>query len=400
MTAVSTPAAVPAHDVTGPQGAPVVVLLGSLGSTRAMWDPQVGPLSRDHRVVRVDLPGHGGTPLGEHGQPDQELTAADLGAAVLAVLDHLGVARAHLVGLSLGGVTAQWLAVHAPARVLTLSLLCTSAHFGGATNWRERAAAVRADGTASIAEAVVARWFTPALAARDPELVAQARAMVAGTPDDGYAACCEVLAGWDARPDLGRITAPTLVLGGSEDPATPPEHQQVIADGVVGAVLHVLDGAAHLANLEAAGAVTALLLAHLGRHGAGGQHDELHRAGMAVRRAVLGDAHVDRAVAATTELTRGFQDVITTGAWGSVWTRPDLGRRDRSVVTLAALTALGMEHELAMHVRAAVTNGLTPAEIAEVLLHTSVYAGVPRGNRALALAGDVLDGPAPGDPAP
>ncbi|WP_460867115.1 bifunctional 3-oxoadipate enol-lactonase/4-carboxymuconolactone decarboxylase PcaDC [Rhodococcus aerolatus] len=380
---------VPAHDVTDPASAgadaPVVVLLGSLGSTRAMWDPQVGPLSRRHRVVRVDLPGHGGTAL-----PDHELTAADLGAAVLAVLDHLGVARAHVVGLSLGGVTGQWLAVHEPTRVASLALLCTSAHFGGATSWTDRAAAVRAGGTASIAEAVVERWFTPGLAARDPRLVADARAMVAATPDDGYAACCEVLAAWDARPDLGRIAVPTLVIGGSEDPATPPEHQRVIADGVVGARLEVVEGAAHLANLEAAGAVTALLLEHLAAATGASQHDELHRAGMAVRRAVLGDAHVDRAVAATTELTAGFQDVITTGAWGSVWTRPGLDRRSRSVVTLAALTALGMEHELAMHVRAAIRNGLTPLEVSEVLLHTSVYAGVPRGNRALALAVEAL----------
>lgn len=388
---------VPAHDVTAPTtgdpDAPVVVLLGSLGSTRAMWDPQVGPLARDHRVVRVDLPGHGGTPL-----PAHDLGPSDLGAAVLAVLDDLGVDRAHLVGLSLGGVTAQWLAVHEPTRVASLALLCTSAHFGGATSWTDRAAAVRAGGTASIAEAVVERWFTPGLAARDPRLVADARAMVAATPDDGYAACCEVLAGWDARPDLGRVTAPTLVIGGSEDPATPPEHQRVIAEGIVGARLEVLDGAAHLANLEAAGAVTALLLEHLAAATGASQHDDLHRAGTAVRRAVLGDAHVDRAVAATTELTRGFQDVITTGAWGSVWTRPQLDRRTRSVVTLAVLTALGTEHELVLHVRAARRNGLTPTEITEVLLHTSVYAGVPRGNRALALAVEALAAEGTGGP--
>ncbi len=218
--------------------------------------------------------------------------------------------------------------------------------------------------------------------------------MVADTPDDGYAACCAVLAGWDARPDLGRITAPTLVVGGALDPATPHEHQQVIADGVVGAQLHVLEDAAHLANLEAAGAVTALLLAHLPTGGVRttDPHDtDLYRAGMAVRRTVLGDAHVDRAVATTTELTRGFQDFITTGAWGSVWTRPELDHRTRSVITLAVLTALGTEHELAMHVQAARHNGLSPTEITEVLLHTSVYAGVPRGNRALALAVEVLD---------
>ena len=109
-------------------------------------------------------------------------------------------------------------------------------------------------------------------------------------------------------------------------------------------------------------------------------------AGMAVRRAVLGDDHVDRAVAATTEFTRPFQDYITTGAWGSVWTREGLDRRTRSCVTLAALTALGCDEEIAMHVRAALRNGVTAAEIAEVLLHTAVYAGAPRANAAFAIA--------------
>jgi 4-carboxymuconolactone decarboxylase len=119
--------------------------------------------------------------------------------------------------------------------------------------------------------------------------------------------------------------------------------------------------------------------------------DPLHDAGMAVRREVLGDAHVDRAIAGTTELTAPFQDFITRCAWGSVWARDGLDRRTRSAITLAVLVALGREAELAMHVRAARTNGLTPAEIGEVLLHTAVYAGVPAANAAFAVAQRVLD---------
>jgi 4-carboxymuconolactone decarboxylase len=112
---------------------------------------------------------------------------------------------------------------------------------------------------------------------------------------------------------------------------------------------------------------------------------------MRVRREVLGDAHVDRAVANTTEFTQPFQDFITETAWGSIWARDTLDRRSRSMITLAVLTALGREHEIAMHVRAALTNGLTREEISEVLLHTSVYAGVPAANRAFAIAQQVLD---------
>jgi 4-carboxymuconolactone decarboxylase len=118
--------------------------------------------------------------------------------------------------------------------------------------------------------------------------------------------------------------------------------------------------------------------------------DPLHDAGMKVRREVLGDDHVDRAVANTTPFNEAFQDLITRFAWGSVWTRPGLDRRTRSAITLAVLTALGHENELAMHVKAARRNGLSDDEIAEVLLHTSVYAGVPAANRAFAIAADAL----------
>jgi 4-carboxymuconolactone decarboxylase len=119
--------------------------------------------------------------------------------------------------------------------------------------------------------------------------------------------------------------------------------------------------------------------------------DDTYENGMEVRRAVLGDAHVDRAIANTTEFTAPFQEYITNSAWGSVWAREGLDRKTRSAITLAVLTALGRENEIAMHVRGAVTNGMTEAEIAEVLLHTAVYAGVPASNAAFTIAQRVLD---------
>jgi 4-carboxymuconolactone decarboxylase len=123
--------------------------------------------------------------------------------------------------------------------------------------------------------------------------------------------------------------------------------------------------------------------------------DDPYEAGMRVRREVLGDEHVDRAVAATTELDADFQRYITTSAWGSLWTRDDrLDRRTRSCVTIALLTALRADHELAMHIRAGLRNGLTPAEISEVILHTAAYAGIPAANTAMAVAKDVLGGSA------
>lgn len=248
-----------AHEVSGPVDGDVVVLLNSLGSTRAMWDEQVAALSAQLRVVRTDTRGHGPSPL-----PDGPTTAADLGRDVLELLDHLGVERAHLVGLSLGGVTAQWVAAHAPQRVATLSLLATSAYWPDPRPWLERAATARAGGgTAALAPVVVQRWFTPALAERDPALVDWAVQMIAATSDEGYAACCEAVAGWDGRADLARITAPSLVIAGADDPATPPEMLREIADGITGATLHVLPRAAHLVNIEQADTVTQLLLVHL-----------------------------------------------------------------------------------------------------------------------------------------
>ncbi len=220
--------------------------------------------------------------------------------------------------------------------------------------------------------------------------------MVAATPAEGYASCCAAIQTMDLRADLPGIAAPVLAIAGADDPATPPEHLAAIVDAVPGARLLVLPKAAHLANVEQAVAVDAALLAHLDPAGTSPAER-----GMQVRRAVLGDAHVDRAVERTTPLTAPFQDLITRYAWGEVWSRPGLDRRTRSMLTLALLTALGHEHELRMHVRAAVTNGVTAQEIGEVLLHTAIYAGVPASNSALAAAQEVLrelglDGPAPG----
>ena len=205
--------------------------------------------------------------------------------------------------------------------------------------------------------------------------------MLAAQPAEGYAACCEALATLDLREDLAAIAAPTLVIGGAQDPRSRPSNQRVLADHIANARLEILDPGAHVVSIERADEVTALI-----RRPPGGRtmSDNLHDAGMEVRREVLGDAHVDRAVAGTTEFSAPFQEFITKMAWGSVWTREGLGRRERSMITLAVLTTLRAEDELAMHVRAALRNGLTAEEIREVILHTAVYAGVPQANTAIA----------------
>jgi 3-oxoadipate enol-lactonase len=243
------------HREDGPAGGPPLLMINSLGADLRMWDPQIPALAMHRRVVRYDTRGHGRSPV-----PPGRYTLADLGRDALALLDRLGLPSADICGLSLGGMTAMWLAAHAPDRVGRLVLCCTSALFGPPEMWAERAATVRAHGTAAVADAAVARWVTPAFAAAHPDRMAWLRDMVAATPADGYAGSCAAIEEMDLRPDLARITSPTLVLAGADDPATPPEHGAVIADGIAGARLVVLPDAAHLATYEQAPTANRLIL--------------------------------------------------------------------------------------------------------------------------------------------
>jgi 3-oxoadipate enol-lactonase len=248
------------HLVAGPAGAPALVLASSLGTSTAMWEPQLAALSEHFRVVRYDHRGHGASPV-----PPAPYELADLGRDVLDLLDHLEIARASLCGVSLGGMVGMWLGAHAPERVDRLVLCCTSAHLPPAEAWAERAATVRAAGTtAAVADAVLPRWLTREGAERDPARVAWLRAMLVATPAEGYAACCGVIERLDLRDRLETIAAPTVAIAGAQDPATPQVHLEAIAGGIPDARLEVLDGAAHLANVERPEAVTRLILEHCG----------------------------------------------------------------------------------------------------------------------------------------
>lgn len=246
------------HEVAGPPDAPIVLISNSLGSNLHMWDPQLAALVERYRVVRYDLRGHGRSPA-----PDGPYALEDLTADALALLDRLHVDRAHLVGLSLGGMVSMNLAATAPHRVDRMVLCCTSAYLPPAENWRERAATVRDAGIGAVAEAVVGRWLTPAFAAVSPALVRDLRAMVEATPAEGYASCCEVIAAMDLRPSLRHIHAPTLVVVGADDPAIPASHAATLAAEVKHARTVTVGPAAHLANVEQPAAVSQHILSHL-----------------------------------------------------------------------------------------------------------------------------------------
>ncbi|KWX21346.1 adhesin [Mycolicibacterium wolinskyi] len=248
------------HIVSGRPDAPVVVFSNSLGSTYRMWDAQLAAFEERFRVVRYDTRGHGQSPV-----PDGPYSIDDLADDVVALLDALDVERAHVVGLSLGGMTAMRLAARNPERVDRLALLCTGAQLPPASAWTDRAATVRADGTKAVAEAVVARWFTPPFLAERPDLKAEHEAMVAATPAEGYAGCCEAIAALDLRADLPNITAPTLAIAGTDDPATPPAKLAEIADTVRNGRLLEVAHAAHLANAEQPGIITPALIDFLER---------------------------------------------------------------------------------------------------------------------------------------
>jgi 3-carboxy-cis,cis-muconate cycloisomerase/3-oxoadipate enol-lactonase len=242
------------HEISGPADAPPLLLLNSLGSDLSMWDGQIGVLSQQFRVIRCDTRGHGRSPV-----PAGPYTVDDLGSDVLALLDSLGVERAHVAGVSLGGLLGMWLATHAATRVDGLALVCTAATFPTPESWTERAALVRESGAGAVADAVVARWFTADFAARERGRVAAARAMIAATPAEGYAACCEALATADMRPFLGAVRAPTIVVSGAEDPTSPPERGEELAAAIRGASFVEIPDAAHVAPLERPAAVTGLL---------------------------------------------------------------------------------------------------------------------------------------------
>ncbi|MET0899867.1 MAG: 4-carboxymuconolactone decarboxylase [Mycobacterium sp.] len=365
-----------ATDFGGPSDGPLLVLGPSLGTSAVtLWGDAARRLAARFRVIAWDLPGHGQTPT------SSPFTVADLAAGVLAMIDRSYSRDGfHYAGDSVGGCVGLQLLLDAPERVSAATLICTGARIGTREDWRQRAATVRESGTAVMVSGAEQRWFAAGFA--DQSVRAALLAALRNTDAEGYALVCEALAEFDVTTRLSDIVAPVLCLAGADDLPTPPESLRGIASEVKDGRLVVLDGVGHLAPAEAPQRVADLIAARLPA--------ATYDAGMDVRRAVLGDAHVDRAVAATTEFTADFQELITRYAWGSIWTRPGLDRRSRSLITLTALVARGHHEELAMHVRAARRNGLTNDEIKELLLQTAIYCGVPDANSAFRIAGGVL----------
>lgn len=247
-----------AYRIDGREAAPALVLASSLGTTWELWDSQLPALTEDFRVVRFDHPGHGQSPI-----PDAPVTVESLADGVVELLDALGLERVSLCGLSLGGMVGMALALRAPERLDRLVLCCTAAYLGPAEGWYDRARIVRARGTSAIAEAVLERWFTERFRDEEATTVERFQEMLEAIPSEGYAACCEAIARWDARSDVSAIRAPTLVISGADDVATPVEDGTFLVESISGAELTVLPECAHLANVEQPTLFVGTLLHHL-----------------------------------------------------------------------------------------------------------------------------------------
>lgn len=365
----------------------VLLVLGpSLGTTAAVWGPAIAalrstPVGRSLRVLRYDLPGHGASPVAT-----VPFTFADLADAVIRDIDETGGGRFIYAGISFGGAIGIELALRHPDRLLALAIFNSDAKIGTADGWADRARQVRQQGTPSLVGATPGRWFAPGFVERSPENASRTLIELSHVDDESYALCCEALASFDRTADVGGIQVPTIVVSGESDPVTTAADLEDLAARIPRAESVTIAPASHLAALEQpelSAEVLGELVTLSGR-------DSAFDRGMQVRREVLGGAHVDSAQSKITPETTDFQEFLTRYAWGEVWTRPGLGRRERSVATLASLVTSGHETEIALHVRAALTNGLTRAEISEVIMHIALYAGLPAANSAFAIARTVF----------
>jgi len=241
----------------GDPARPCIVLSNSLGTDLSMWDPQAAVLARDYHVVRYDTRGHG---LSERGTA--AATLERLGRDVVGLLDALAIPRAHFCGISMGGMTGQWLGIHAPQRLDKLVLANTAARIGTHEGWTARAAQVRAGGMGGVADGAAARWFTPPFIAREPHAVARMIARLREQDAEGYAACCDALADADLRGAIGTIAVPTLIVAGTADPVTTVADAGWMRDRIPGACLVAL-AASHISSIEAEPQFTGALAAFL-----------------------------------------------------------------------------------------------------------------------------------------
>ncbi|MEM8596272.1 MAG: 3-oxoadipate enol-lactonase [Pseudomonadota bacterium] len=377
------------YRIAGDPHGPGIVFVNALGTDLTIWDGVIARLPQGYRMIGYDTRGHGLSSMA-----GGSLSIDDLARDLLGLMDHLGLSDAVLCGVSVGGLIAQRVASLAPERVRGLVLCNTGARIGTAEMWDERMALIARDGLEVEADAILERWVTAPFRAAHPAALAGYRAMLTRTPLAGYLGICAVLREADLTRETKGLSTPTLCIAGAGDVATPPMLVQALAALIKGAVYRELSHCGHLPSIEqpeaCAKAIAAFLDAQEGAPEPPSGETARYASGMMARRKVLGDDHVNRAMARMTTMDAAFQRFITEGAWGTVWSGRQFTLRERSIVTLALLAAAGQDEEVAMHLRATANTGATEADVAEVLMHVAVYAGVPRANHALKIAREVF----------
>ena len=369
------------YRLEGQPGNPVVIFSHSIGTDHGMWALQAADLLPHFQVLRFDTRGHGASEV-TAGEYSVELLARD----ALALADKLDIGKFAFCGLSMGGAIGQWLGRHAPERLTKLVLANTSPQFSPRSNWENRIKMVQQGGMAAIVDVVPQRFFSADRLVRNEPYIGSIKSVLLGTNPDGYLGCCAALRDFDFSRSLEQITVPTLVISGDQDVSTPWQgHGEILARDIPGAQSLRLP-AAHLSNLERPRSFNAALFGFLLP-----KSGDTLASGDRVRRAVLGDAYVDRTQLASTDFNRDFQELITRYAWGTVWSRPGLDVRTRRLIVLVIMAALGRWDEFSMHARAGFENELEPCDLQEALLQTAIYAGVPAANSGFRLAAEALE---------
>ena len=352
---------------------PALLLGNSLGTDHALWDAVMPTLIEQFRVLRYDMRGHGASDA-----PAGEYSIAQLGKDALAVADAAGAKNFAWAGISLGGMVGIWLGANAPERVTRLVLSNTAARLDPAI-WADRIAKIKAGGMGAIADAVMQRFFSARYIERGDARYATVRNTFLGLDAGGYCGCCAAIREMDQTAALKNIKAPTLVITGTLDLATPAALGAAIAAAIPGA-RHASLPVAHIPHLEASRAFCDVVVGFLLDLDAPKTEAERYALGLERRKEVLGRDYVEQRVKQVTPFTAEFQALITRYAWGELWTRSAFDDRTRRLLVLAITAAMGRWEEYRLHIRAGFEAELTEQDVKELLLQTAIYAGVPAAN--------------------
>ncbi|GHB40131.1 hypothetical protein GCM10007094_31780 [Pseudovibrio japonicus] len=367
----------------GASAAPALVLVNSLGTDFRIWDEFLAHLGHQGEILAYDKRGHGLSGVGD-APYSIDLHMRDLAA----LMDSQGISDAVICGVSVGGMIAMALHAARPDLVKALILCDTAPRIGDVKTWQDRIDIIDANGIEGIADGVMSRWFSPEFLKTQPAAVAGYRNLVCRTPLKGYRGTCAAIRDADLTSQAAQIDVPVLCVGGEDDQSTPPDLVEGMVNLIPNAKFERISSCGHIPSLEQPEYLAHLVRQMISRCPTKIDPDEqcqseIYKQGMQTRRRVLGDTHVDTAEFQKSSFDKPFQELITEAAWGHVWSRPSWTLRERSIVTIALLAALGHLDEVAMHARAAKNTGATREDISEALLHTAIYAGVPAANSAI-----------------